>query len=285
MEIEMEKEFRWPESLRGDSEKRDKGRYSRFHKDVGKLGRFTKGEEVGGQKRDNDRRRRDDDRRGNDRDHNPQPQGPVINMILGDPTSAGTTRNSRKVYARLLMSIVKKPSKRFKSEITLEFSDPDLEGLKFTQDEPLVITLVIGNCPVLRVLVDNGDFMDIQFHDTFLRIGYNDSQLTSSNAPTYGFNQVKCKVEGAIQLPVNIREEPREAIQMLNFHVVKATSTYNAIMGRTWIHAKVVLSTYHMVLKFSTKNFVGEAKEDHKMAHICYVAAFRQDETGRQVPP
>ncbi|XP_074348961.1 uncharacterized protein LOC141687804 [Apium graveolens] len=52
-------------------------------------------------------------------------------------------------------------------------------------------------------------------------------------------------------------------------------------MGRTWIHAfKAVLSTYHMVLKFLTRNGVGEAKGDQKMARSCYVAALRPDGTG-----
>ncbi|XP_074323524.1 uncharacterized protein LOC141660441 [Apium graveolens] len=217
------------EAIKGDPEKRDKSWYCRFHKDVshdtddyrqlkdkieylirrGKFGCFTKGEEAEGQKRDNDRR--DGDRRGNDRDRNPQPRGPVMNMILGGPTTAGTTRNSRKAYAREVMSIVGEPSKRSKSEMTLEFGDPDLEGLKFSQDDPLVITPIIRNCPVMRVLVDNRASVDIQFHDTFIRMGYNDSQLTPYDAPIYGFNYVKCKVKGAIQLPVTIGEEPREA--------------------------------------------------------------------------
>ncbi|XP_074323599.1 uncharacterized protein LOC141660510 [Apium graveolens] len=184
------------------------------------------------------------------------------------------------------MSIIGEPSKRSKSEMTLKFGDPDLEGLKFPQDDHLVITPIIGNCPVMRVLVDNRDSMDILFHDTFIRMGYYDSQLNPSDAPIYGFNHVECNVEGAIQLPVTIGEEPREAMQMLNFPVVKATSTYNTIMGRTGIHAfKDVPSTYHMVLKFPTRNGIGEARGDQKMAHSCYIAALRPDGTGGQVLP
>ncbi|XP_074327326.1 uncharacterized protein LOC141665246 [Apium graveolens] len=145
------------------------------------------------------------------------------------------------------MSIVGEPSKRSKSEMMLEFGDPDLEDLKFPQDDPLVITPIIGICPVMRVLVDNGASMDIMFHDTLKKMGYNDSQLTPSDTPIYGFNHVECKVKGAIQVPVTIGEEPREAMQMLNFQVVKAASTYNAIIGRTRIHAfKAVPSIYHM---------------------------------------
>ncbi|XP_074360522.1 uncharacterized protein LOC141700722 [Apium graveolens] len=120
------------------------------------------------------------------------------------------------------MSIVGESSKSSNSEITLQFGDPDLEGLKLIQDDPLVITPIIRNCPVMRVLVDNAASVDIQFHDTFPKVGYNYSQLTPSNAPIYGFNQVECQVEGAIQLPVTIGEDPSEATKMLNFHIVKA---------------------------------------------------------------
>ncbi|XP_074342676.1 uncharacterized protein LOC141680312 [Apium graveolens] len=170
--------------------------------------------------------------------------------------------------------------------MTLEFGDPDLEGLKFPQDDPLVITLIIGNCPVMRVLDDNGASVDILFHDTFIRMGYNDSQLTSSNAPIYGFNHMECKVEGAIQLPVTIGEEPREATQMLNFQVVKAASTYNAIMGRIWIYAfKAVPSTYHMVLKFPTRNGAREARGDQKMAHVAMLQHLGPMEQGGRSSP
>ncbi|XP_074374250.1 uncharacterized protein LOC141714641 [Apium graveolens] len=130
------------------------------------------------------------------------------------------------------MSIVREPSKRSKSEMMLEFGDPNL----VPEEDSLVITPIIRNYPVMRVLVDNGDLVDILFHDTFLKIVYNNYQLTPPNATIYGFNQVECQVEGAIQLPVTIKEEPGEATQMLNFQVVKAAFTYNAIMGRIGLY-------------------------------------------------
>ena len=117
-------------------------------------------------------------------------------------------------------------------------------------------------------------------------MGYNDSQLTPSNMPIYGFNGVESKTEGTIQLPMTMGQEPREATQMLNFLVIKATSTYNAILGRTGLHAfKAVASTYHLKLKFPTRNGVGEEKGDQKMARSCYIAALRHDGVGGQVLP
>ncbi|XP_074355740.1 uncharacterized protein LOC141695391 [Apium graveolens] len=93
--------------------------------------------------------------------------------------------------------------------MTLEFGEPDLEGLKFPQGDPLVITMIIGNYLIIRILVDNEASVDILFHDTFIRMGYNYSQLTPSDAPIYGFNHIECKVEGALQIPVRENDELR----------------------------------------------------------------------------
>ena len=125
-------------------------------------------------------------------------------MINGGPTAAGSSRNSRKAYAREVMSIVGEAPKRARMEASLTFDDSDLEGVKFPHDDPLVITPMIGNSSVKRVLVDNGASVDILFHDAFLKMGYTDSQLTLSNMPIYGFNGVESKIEGTIQLPMTM---------------------------------------------------------------------------------
>ncbi|KAL8088405.1 hypothetical protein AgCh_038254 [Apium graveolens] len=176
----------------------------------------------------------------------------MINSIFRRPTAAGLSKNSRKAYAREVMHIIGEAPKRARIGVTMSFDDSDLEGVKFPHDYPLVITPIIGNSPVRRVLVDNGALVDILLHDTFLRMGYNDSQLTPTDMPIYGFAGVEYPVEGIIKLPTTIGQEPRQATQMLNFVVVKASSTYNAIMGRTGIHAfKAVPSSYHSVMKWS----------------------------------
>ncbi|XP_074337119.1 uncharacterized protein LOC141674294 [Apium graveolens] len=138
----------------------------------------------------------------------------------------------------------------------------------------------IGNFLVKRVMVDNGASVDIMFHDTFMRMGTMTPNKPLQNASIYMFNGVECKVEGAINFPMTIGKEPREATQMLNFQVVKVVSTYNAILGRTRIHAfKVVPSTYHIVLKFPTGNAAGEEREDQKMAQSFYMDALRPNRT------
>ncbi|XP_063938824.1 uncharacterized protein LOC135148293 [Daucus carota subsp. sativus] len=268
IEIEKDGSVRWPKPIMTDPEKRNMDLYCRFHKDTGhktddcrqlkdeinfliqkgKLSRYT---------RDTDRNPRDNDNRGkdnDDRDKGNQPRGPVINIISGGPTAEGLSSNSQKAYAREVMCIVGEPPKRAKIEFALAFDNLDLDRVKFPHDDPLM--------------------------------GYSDSQLTPSDMPIYGFDNVETKIEGMIQLPVTMGTEPRQATCMLNFLVVKASSTYNAILGRTGIHAfKAIPSTYHLKIKFPTKNGVGEEIEDQKMARSCYVGALKSGGTGGQVLP
>ncbi|XP_063948020.1 uncharacterized protein LOC135152114 [Daucus carota subsp. sativus] len=270
MEIEKDESVRWPKPIRTDPEKRNK--------DLGKLSKFTK---------DGDKSYRDNDSRGRDNDDKrTQPRGPVINVISGGPTAAGTSSNSRKAYAREVMSIVGEPPKRAKIDYAMAFDNVDLEKVKFPHDDPLVITPVIGNSSVKRVLIDNGASVDILFYDAYEKMGYSDTQLTPSDMPIYGFNNVETKIEGMIQLPVTMGTEPRQATCMINFLVVKASSTYNAILGRTGIQAfKAIPSTYHMKIKFPTRNGIGEELGDQKMARSCYIGALRSGGTGGQVLP
>ncbi|KAK1393811.1 hypothetical protein POM88_012867 [Heracleum sosnowskyi] len=176
-DIEKDRDFRWPKPLRGDPEKRDKNRYCRYHKDTGHdiddcrqlkdeieflirkgiLNKFTKDGDMGAPRREYNR---DEDR---SQGRNPQPRGPVINMISGGPTTAETTRNSHKAYAREVMHIVGEAPMRAKTEMSIGFDDLDLEGVKFPHDDPLVIAPMIGNNEVKRVLVENGASVDVLF--------------------------------------------------------------------------------------------------------------------------
>ncbi|XP_074361915.1 uncharacterized protein LOC141702126 [Apium graveolens] len=160
-----------------------------------------------------------------------------------------------------------------KTRVSISFNDFDLEGVTFFHDDPLVITLTTGNNPVKRVLIENGASVDILLYDTFMRMGYTDSQLTPSDMPIYGFFGVECPVEGIIKLPLTMGQESSQATQILNFMVVKAGSTYNVNMGRTCIHAfMVVPSSYHSIIKYPTRNGVGEERGDQKMVRSFNVA-------------
>ena len=95
-----------------------------------------------------------------DRDQHTQPRG---------PTTTRTMENPRKAYAREVIQIVGRSSNKAKVETIISFNDDDLEGIKNPHDYPLVIMPVIGNSSVM---------------------GYNNTHLTPSNMPIYGFNGI-----------------------------------------------------------------------------------------------
>ena len=65
---------------------------------------------------------------------------------------------------------------------------------------------------------------------------------------------------------------------MLNFLVINDVSSYNDILGRTGISAfQAVASTYHLKIKFPSRNGVGQEKDDQQLARSCYVATLKPD--------
>lgn len=58
---------------------------------------------------------------------------------------------------------------------------------------------------------------------------------------------------------------------MTNFLVIKMHSTYNAIIGQLTLKvAQVVVSMYHLKVKFSTEHRVREMKGNQVVARECY---------------
>ena len=83
-------------------------------------------------------------------------------------------------------------------------------------------------------------------------------------------------VEGAITLPVIVSTEPHQKTLRLTFLVVKVPSAYNAILGRPGLNAfQAMVSTYHLLVKFSTPHEVGEMRGNQLLARQCYSASLR----------
>ena len=160
------------------------------------MARYTK--EGNGENNNHKKQDRDD------RDRQPHPLGPVINMISRGPTTAEMSKSSRKAYAREVLLAVGGPSKKARTEAVISFDDTNSEGVKFPHDDPLVIIPVIRNASVKRVFVDGATSVDILFHEAFIKMGYNGSQLTPSDMPVCGFNRVETKVEGINQLSMTM---------------------------------------------------------------------------------
>jgi hypothetical protein len=119
--------------------------------------------------------------------------------------------------------------------------------------------LRIGNYDVQRVLIDQGSFAEVMYHDLYTKLGLGEADLTSFTSPIFGFSREPTVPLGKTVLPVlagpiNLRTK---------FIVVRASSPYNTIMGREWLHKmRAIPSTLHQKIRFPTKDGVMELNGD-----------------------
>ncbi|KAK9950596.1 hypothetical protein M0R45_006080 [Rubus argutus] len=99
----------------------------------------------------------------------------VIHTISGGPTLAGSSKKSRKAYARSINTdvflVVARPTKarRLMPEPII-FTDEDGEGLVYPHHDPIIISSLIADCEVARVLVDGGSAVNIISAEAFAKL-------------------------------------------------------------------------------------------------------------------
>jgi hypothetical protein len=155
------------------------------------------------------------------------------------------------------------------SQQVISFSDGDLRDVQLPHSDPLVITLKIENYDVKRVLIDQGSFAEVMYQDLYEKLGLGESNLANFTSPMFGFSGESTTLLGKTTLPVlagpiNLQTE---------FIVIQASSPYNAIMGRDWLHRmRVVPSTLHQKLRFPTKDGIMEVNSDQVAVKQCILA-------------
>ena len=158
-------------------------------------------------------------------------------------------------------------------EQIISFSNSDLKDVQLPHNDPLVITLRIGNYDVQRVLIDQGSFAEVMYQDLYTKLGLREAELTSFISPIFGFS-------GEPTVPLEKTVLPVLAVPIklqMEFIVVKASSPYNAIMGRDWLHKmRAIPSTLHQKLRFPTKEGIMELNGDQVVAKWCVLAVVKQ---------
>ncbi|KAL0428188.1 UNVERIFIED_CONTAM: Retrovirus-related Pol polyprotein from transposon gypsy [Sesamum latifolium] len=156
-------------------------------------------------------------------------------------------------------------------EEEITFGTKDFGERRGSQDDPMVIKLDIANFSVHKVLVDNGSSADIIFWDVIKWMGLENAELDPIHTPRVGFGGSEISSMGTISLPVSMGEEPRRKTIMVRFLIVDTPFAFNIILGRPGLNAfRAVVSTYHLKMKFPTKNGIGEVTCDLKEARRCY---------------
>ena len=152
----------------------------------------------------------------------------------------------------------KQSIKHFKGENNdITFSDNDAHLIHHPHCDALVITVMVANNNMHRILVDNGSSVDILYYQVFQKMGLKVSDLKPSPNPVYGFTGGSVTPMVIISLPMTMGDYPRQSCVMANFLVINQPSAFNAVLDIPSPRAlKVITSIYHLLMKFPTPNGV-----------------------------
>ncbi|KAK2998488.1 hypothetical protein RJ639_022878 [Escallonia herrerae] len=112
----------------------------------------------------------------------------TINTISGGLPAGGSSGQAQKVYAREVCVTSHPPNKKQKTMpvAMITFLDNDSKDIKIPHDDPLVITIKVGNFDVKRVLVDNGSSAEVLFYDKFKKMNIPTNRLRKMDTSLLG---------------------------------------------------------------------------------------------------
>ncbi|XP_062085409.1 uncharacterized protein LOC133791501 [Humulus lupulus] len=160
----------------------------------------------------------------------PVTQGPPsvngqVGTISGGPHLGGTSRSSQNRYARTsnhddkVMALAELSTKMPRmTDQVITFSEDDAQRVHFPLHESLVIESQISNKMVARILVDNESLVNILFKLAFEKIGMTTTNLSLCASTLYGFLGEALIPMGQIKLHVTL--VPRQAFKYCTWWTV-----------------------------------------------------------------
>ena len=128
--------------------------------------------------------------------------------------------------------------------------------------------------------------MNILSYNAYQKMGLQDKDLLPTISHVYMFTRDVGQVKGMVKLPITLGEEPQITTQIHDFTVVDHSAGYNAIIGIPFIkEMRIVLSIYHLTVKFPTPHGTERIRGCQYDTRDCYNKAFKFAEKKSQHPP
>ena len=138
--------------------------------------------------------------------------------------------------------------------------------------DALVLNVCINSFDVHRVLIDPGSAANLLHLPAFKQMRVPIDHLCSAHRVLSGFNGDTTLSVGDITF--SIKAGP--VTQQILFSVVEDLGPYNAILGRTWLHAmKVIPSIYHQTISYLTASGQVDLQGSQLAARQCYQLALQ----------
>ena len=143
--------------------------------------------------------------------------------------------------------------------------------------DALVLTLCINNFDVHKILVDPGSATDLLYLPAFQQMKVPLNHLNSAGRILSGFNEATTLTVGDIALSVKVGPITQQVL----LSVVEDLGSYNAIVGRAWLHSmKAVPSTYHQTINYLIASGQVDLQGSQLAARQCYQLSMQEHEKG-----
>ncbi|XP_070004527.1 uncharacterized protein [Nicotiana sylvestris] len=143
---------------------------------------------------------------------------------------------------------------------SITFDDEDADGLMIHHNDALVISLLVHDTNVKRVLIDPGSSVNIILLRVVDEMQSNDKMIPKAQYLS-GFDNSSVITKGEVMLAIFAEG----VIKDTKFQVIDVDMAYNIILGRPWIHdIDVVSSTLHQVIKFPSQWGICQIREDQQ---------------------
>ncbi|XP_025625555.1 uncharacterized protein [Arachis hypogaea] len=219
----------------------------------------------------------------------PDPPRGVINHIAGGFAGGGETNSARKRSYRAMLAIegTIQPRKDKESDVTISFNQADFKSASPNLDDPVVISIQVGELLVRKTLLDPGSSADVLFYSTFTKMKLSEKLIRPSSGELIGFSGERVPIMGHIWLKTTMGEIPMSKSIDIQYLIVDCYSPYNIILGRPALNIfKAVVSTLHLCVKFPMQgNKIATVHTDHQEARQCYNACLKKDQARKITRP
>ena len=200
----------------------------------------------------------------------------IVNAIIGGSEVSGITYSATKWHVSVAVNPKTNssppPPYRAMDQI-ITFMDNEDSTLINPHHDALVISLLIANCRIKRVLVNNVSSTNVLFLNALKEVKIEESNIHRCSTILVRFSGEQNFNLGDMTLPVYTGE----VNLYIAFVVLDNPSAYNVILGRPWIHQmRAVPSTFNQVIRFSTKWGVKWIKGEQGVSCDCYRNTLRE---------
>lgn len=120
---------------------------------------------------------------------------------------------------------------------TITFSDEDFHAPDPDQDDPMVITAMIAQYQVGKVLVDQGSSANILYWKTFRQMEISEDAIMPFTEQIVWFTGERVDTRGYVDLRTSLGTDINAKEIKVRFLLVDANTSYNVLLGRPFLNA------------------------------------------------